>query len=96
LRGRRLVEVTEFKTKKKWVKFIKRISDEFCPNAEKTTLVMDNFKTHDPSAFYEAFEQKGFGIDSTGLPAQFVYTPKHGSWRSAAAVEYGRTGWPEP
>jgi len=85
LRGRRLVEVTEFKTKKEWAKFIKRISDEFCPNAQKITLVMDNFKTHDPSAFYEAFEPE----EAKRLwdRFEFVYTPKHGSWLNMAEIE---------
>lgn len=37
--------------------FIKGIADEWYPKAKKIKLVMDNFKTHDPSAFYETFEQ---------------------------------------
>jgi len=35
LKGRRLVEVTEFKTKNDWAKFINRIADEFCSDAKK-------------------------------------------------------------
>ncbi len=35
LRGNRVVEVTEYKTKKDWAKFIKRISDEMYPQAKK-------------------------------------------------------------
>ena len=35
LRGNRIVEVTEYKTKKDWAKFIKRISDEMYPQAKK-------------------------------------------------------------
>ena len=46
LTGKRFVEVTEFKTKKDWAMFIKRIADEWYVDAEKITLVMDNFKTH--------------------------------------------------
>ena len=56
LMGKRYVQVTEFKTKKDWAKFIKRIADEWYPKAKKIKLVMDNFKTHDASAFYETFE----------------------------------------
>ena len=55
LKGKRLVEITDFKTKKDWAKFIKRIADEMYPKAKKIKLVMDNFKTLDPSAFYEVF-----------------------------------------
>ena len=46
LTGKRFVEVTEFKTKKDWTMFIKKISEEWYVDAEKITLVMDNFKTH--------------------------------------------------
>jgi hypothetical protein len=56
LKGIRMVEVTEFKTKRDWARFIKRIADEMYPEALKITLVMDNFKTHAASAFYETFE----------------------------------------
>lgn len=56
LKGKRLVKVTETKTKEDWALFVKRIANEMYPKAEKIILVMDNFKTHSPSAFYEAFE----------------------------------------
>lgn len=85
LKGRRLVEITELKTKKEWAKFMKRIATEFCPDAKKITLVMDNFKTHDPSAFYEVFEPQ----EAKRLwdRFEFVYTPKHGSWLNMAEIE---------
>lgn len=37
---------------------MKRIADEIHPMAKKIRLVMDNFKTHDASAFYETFVPK--------------------------------------
>jgi transposase len=85
LRGRRLVEVTAFKTKKDWAKFTKRIADEMYPDAKKITLVMDNFKTHSIGAFYEAFEPSEAKrlIDRF----EFVFTPKHGSWLNMAEIE---------
>lgn len=46
LKGKRVVKVTEFKTKKDWAPFIKWIADEQYPNAKKITLVMDNYNTH--------------------------------------------------
>ncbi|GHU65220.1 hypothetical protein FACS1894123_10980 [Bacteroidia bacterium] len=85
LKGKRLVEVTNCKTKVDWAKFIKRIADEMYPQAKRITLVMDNFGTHTIGAFYEAF-----------LPAEakrlidrfeFVFTPKHGSWLNMAEIE---------
>jgi len=85
LMGRRYVQVTEFKTKRDWAKFVKRIADEWYPKAKKIKLVMDNFKTHDPSAFYETFEP----VEAKRLwdKFEFVYTPKHGSWLNMAEIE---------
>jgi len=85
LKGKRMVEVTEFKTKKDWAKSIKRIADEMYPAADKITLVMDNFKTHAASALYEAFEPQ----EAKRLwdRFEFVYTPKHGSWLNMAEIE---------
>lgn len=85
LKGKRLAEVTATKTKQDWAMFVKRISDEMCPEAEKITLVMDNFKTHSPSAFYEVFEpQEAKRIWDR---FEFIYTPKHGSWLNMAEIE---------
>lgn len=58
LKGERFVEVTEFKTKKDWAKFVKRIADEWYSDAKKITLVMDNFKTHVASVFYETLTNR--------------------------------------
>ena len=35
LMGKRYVQVTEFKTKKDWAKFVKRIADEWYPKAKR-------------------------------------------------------------
>ena len=85
LKGKRYVEVTEFKTKKDWAIFIKTIANEQYPNAKKITLVMDNFKTHTASAFYETFEPE----EAKRLwdRFEFIYTPKHGSWLNMAEIE---------
>ena len=85
LKGKRFVEVTEFKTKKDWALFIKRIADKEYTKAKKIALVMDNFKTHNPSALYETFEPK----EAKRLwdRFEFVYTPKHGSWLNMAEIE---------
>jgi hypothetical protein len=85
LKGIRMVEVTEHKTKKDWAMFIKRIAIEMHPTAKKITLVMDNFKTHAASAFYETFEPEE--AKSLWDRFEFVYTPKHGSWLNMAEIE---------
>jgi hypothetical protein len=85
LRGKRFVAVTEFKTKKEWANFMKQIADKQYPEAKKITLVMDNFKTHNASAFYEVFEPKE--AKRLWERFEFVYTPKHGSWLNMAEIE---------
>lgn len=85
LKGKRFVEVTEFKTKKDWAVFIKAIADEQYPKAKRITLVMDNYNTHVASALYEAFPPQ----EAKRLwdRFEFVYTPKHGSWLNMAEIE---------
>jgi hypothetical protein len=85
LKGKRMVEVTEYKTKKEWAKFVKRIADELYPNVNKITLVMDNLKTHVASAFYETFEPEE--AKRIWDRFEFIYTPKHGSWLNMAEIE---------
>jgi hypothetical protein len=85
LKGRRIVEITEQKTKEDWAEFIQKIADEMYPDAKKITLVMDNFKTHTLGAFYKVFqpEEAKRLIDRF----EFVFTPKHGSWLNMAEIE---------
>ena len=85
LKGRRIVEITERKTKEDWAEFAKKIADEMYPDAKKITLVMDNFPTHTLGAFYTKFqpEEAKRLIDRF----EFVYTPKHGSWLNMAEIE---------
>jgi len=85
LKGKRFIEVTEYKTKKDWAKFARRIADEMYPDAKKIRLVMDNFKTHSTSAFYEIFipEEARQLRDRF----EFIYTPRHGSWLNMAEIE---------
>ncbi len=85
LKGKRIVDVTESKTKRDWAMFIKRIADDFYTKAKKITLVMDNFGTHTASAFYETFEPQ----EAKRLldRFEFIFTPKHGSWLNMAEIE---------
>lgn len=84
LSGKRMVKVTERKTKKDWALFVKDIAEHY-KEAEKITLVMDNLNTHKASSFYETFtpEQAKRLWDRF----EFVYTPKHGSWLNMAEIE---------
>jgi len=85
LNGNRLVDVTETKTKKDWALFAARIANEMHPEAKRITLVMDNYKTHSASAFYETFEPEA--AKKLWDRFEFVFTPKHGSWLNMAEIE---------
>ena len=86
LQGKRFTEVTEFKTKKDWALFVKKIADEQYPQAKKITLVMDNYNTHTASSFYETFEPEE--AKKLWDRFEFVFTPKHGSWLNMAEIEF--------
>ena len=84
LAGKRIVSVTQRKTKSQWAYFVESIAKEY-NNAEKIILVMDNYNTHKPGSFYEVFlpEKAKKLLDRF----EFVYTPKHGSWLNMAEIE---------
>ena len=84
LAGKRLVQITERKTKTQWAYFIEKISENY-PEAEKIILVMDNYSTHNPGALYEAFHPDK--AKKLWDRFEFVYTPKHGSWLNMAEIE---------
>jgi len=84
LKGNRIVEVTRYKKKKDWANFINQIAEHY-PEAEKITLVMDNFKTHSPSSLYEVYEPEE--AKRIWDRFEFVFTPKHGSWLNMAEIE---------
>jgi len=85
LKGKRYVDVTERKTKVDWAEFIKKIADEWYPDAEKIILVMDNLATHKASALYETYSPKE--AKRIWDRFEFIYTPKHGSWLNMAEIE---------
>lgn len=84
LAGKRMVKITDRKTKKDWAAFIKDVSKSY-PKADGIILVMDNLPTHHLSAFYEAFLPE----EARRLRDRFdfIFTPKHGSWLNMAEIE---------
>jgi hypothetical protein len=84
LAGKRMVKITERKTKQDWAIFLEEIATQY-KDAQKITLVMDNLNTHEPGSFYEAFlPEKAKALWDR---FEFVYTPKHGSWLNMAEIE---------
>jgi len=84
LAGKRFVKTTDRKTKTDWAQFIKELAEKY-ESAKKITLIMDNYASHKPGAFYEVFvpEKAKEILDRF----EFVYTPKHGSWLNVAEIE---------
>lgn len=85
LKGRRMISVTDRRTKVDWAYFIKDIVDNQYPNVDKILLVMDNLNTHTLGSLYEAFEPQEARrlIDKL----EIHHTPKHGSWLNVAEIE---------
>lgn len=84
LAGKRLVQITERKTRTDWACFLEHIARNY-NEAEKVTLVMDNLNTHSAGSFYEAFAPDV--AKALWDRFEFVYTPKHGSWLNMAEIE---------
>ena len=84
LNGKRMVKITDRKTKVDWAEFIKDIA-EYYPDAKKITLVMDNLNTHKPSSLYEKYLPKE--AKNIWDRFEFIFTPKHGSWLNMAEIE---------
>ena len=84
LGGRRVLTVTERRTKKDYAEFMKVLAVSY-PAAAKIVLVQDNLNTHNPSSFYEAFP----AAEAFALAQRFamVYTPKKASWLNMAEIE---------
>ena len=84
LAGKRMVEISESRTKVDWALFVEKIASCY-EDAEKITLVMDNLNTHVPGSLYEAFAPEK--AKALWDRFEFVYTPKHGSWLNMAEIE---------
>ena len=84
LAGKRIVKITERKTKRDWAHFLEDIAALY-QGAEKITLLMDNLNTHTPGALYETFNPDK--AKSLWDRFEFIFTPKHGSWLNMAEIE---------
>jgi len=87
LQGRFVTQVTKRRAKADFAWFIKRLVDEYYPEAEQIVLVMDNLNTHNGSSLYEIFEP----VEARRLldKLDIHYTPKHGSWLNVAEIGLG-------
>lgn len=85
LTGKRVVKVTERKTKKDYAEFIREVEEQY-RDATQIILIQDNLNTHNPSSFYETFT----ATDAFKLTNRFemVYTPKKASWLNMAEIDF--------
>ncbi len=85
LAGKRHVQVTQQRTAVDFARFLKMVSDDWYPQAERIVLVADNLNTHKPASLYEVFSAE----EAFRLAQRFEwhYTPEHGSWLNIAEIE---------
>jgi len=85
LQGKRLLEVTDHRTRKDWANVMRKLSDAWYADAERIVVVCDNLNIHSPASFYAAFDP----AEARRLVERFEFhfTPKHGSWLNMAEIE---------
>ncbi len=83
IEGWRTVEVTKQRTAIDYAHVLKKLVDDYYPEAWMITVVQDNLNTHTPASLYKAFEPSEARRIINRL--DFCYTPKHGRH-----VKYGR------
>ena len=86
LLGWREMMVTERRTKLEFAACMRRLVDEFFPEAERIVVVLDQLNTHSKASLYEAFAPKEAHRLASRL--ELHHTPKHGSWLNAVEIEF--------
>lgn len=84
---RRVVEMTERRTKPDFVGFVKGLLESVYASAERVHLVLDNLNTHFRSCFEDVLGPKAAAALLRRV--KFHYTPKHASWLNMAEIEIG-------
>ena len=77
--------MTQQRTAVDFARFLKMVSDDWYPQAERIVLVADNLNTHKPAILYEVFSPE----EAFRLTQRFEWhsTPEHGSWLNIAEIE---------
>jgi len=84
--GRREVVVTERRTAMDFAAMMRRLVDEWYPDATVVRIVLDNLNTHTGAALYEAFAPAEARRILERI--EWHYTPKHGSWLNQMEIEW--------
>jgi len=85
LKGFRIVEAKQRRTKKDYALFLNDLSDHHYPDAEKIQLSQNNLNTHRVGAFYEHFDAQ----TARRLTRRYesYYTPKKVKWLNMMEIE---------
>jgi hypothetical protein len=84
---RRVVRVTEQRTKPEFVAFVQRLLNRTYSSARKVHLVLDNLNTHFRSSFEQVLGRSAAA--TLFRRVQIHYTPRHASWLNMAEIEIG-------
>jgi len=83
----REVIVTQRRRRREFALTMKRLVDEFYPDAERIRVVLDQLNTHGPESLYETFPAAEARRITEKL--EFHHTPKHASWLNMVEIEIG-------
>jgi DDE superfamily endonuclease len=86
LHGWRHAKVTDRRTAQDFASCLQDLVDVHFPQATVIRVVLDNLNTHTPAALYATFPPAEACRILRKL--DFHYTPKHGSWRNMAEIEF--------
>lgn len=84
---RRVVEVTQRRTKVDFVSFVRGLLENGYVRARKVHLVLDNLNTHFRSTFEDVLGPSAAAALLRRV--EFHHTPKHASWLNMAEIEIG-------
>ena len=85
LAGRRPLTVTGRRAGPDFAEQMRRLCDEWYPEAEVIRVVLDNLNTHGPGSLFAAFAPEEAWRLVRRL--EFHYTPTHASWLNVAELE---------
>jgi len=83
----REVMVTENRTRAEFALAMKKLVDDFYPDADKIRVVLDNLNTHNAASLYTTFPAAEARRIARRI--EFHYTPKHASWLNMVEIEIG-------
>lgn len=86
LTGTRYVVVSPTRTQADFAHCMQTLAHTYYPDAQELRVVLDNWSTHTPVAFYRTFAPQEARTWTPKIA--FHYTPVHGSWLNMAECEF--------